>query len=311
MDRIGRVTGGVLAIAVTSAVAWGTPFTGPGSGPLWDGSYDPGYAPTYTMYFTGSLYTIDTDGDGLGDDGVVSFGNFAMTSLGGNAINPATSLRAFNVRALNGQPDGETAAPVVNHDPFPSWDPDTPDADANWNTPRGEYYGFDLALGAGKALSTLPTELDWAVTLYPYDTTNPGNLVQPYSGVVENLATSFVGDGTGGVVDQMHSVSWLRETDGRWDVDYGADGTDDESYLLDYDLFLSESTLFEVGNMFTITNPITGVGTWTLNEWSSIDPDTGLQQLNGITPVPEPATLLLLGGAVVSGLGVRRRIRGR
>ena len=307
-----------LALLALATTAGASGFFDPYSGPLWDGSYDPGYTPTATMYFTGSLYTIDTDGDGLGAEGIVSFGDFSMTSLGGNVISPATSLRAFNVLVKNGQPDGETGAPVVNNDAFPSWTPDTPDADANWNTPRGEYYGLDMALGAGKALSTLPSGLDWAVTLYPYDLSNPGNIVQPYSGVVQQFSVAWdpandgsgppASHGPGSVYDKMYTTSLLKETDGQWDVDYGADGTDDESFALLFDRFLAQSTLYEVGNSFTITAP--GGGTWTLNEWSSIDPVSGAQELNGISPVPEPLTMLgVFGGIAGVGAYIRRRRR--
>jgi hypothetical protein len=305
---------GLAVHATLPTAAEAAPFTCPLAAGC-DGTFDPGYDPSFTLFFTGSLYTIDADGGGIGDDGVVVFGDRAMTTLSGNPINPATSLRAFNVIGKNGTPDGETAAPIAGHDPFPSWNPDTPDADPDWAAAfsGSERYGFDFALGAGKALSPLDVALDWGVTLYPWAPgSGTGAVVQPYSGTVDSFLAAFAGDGLGGVVDTLTSTTHLVEGDGTWNIDFDDDGTDDEIIQLATSRFIEESLLYEVGNTFSIPNPF-GVGPaeWVLNEWSTINPDTQVQGLNPLRPVPLPPALPLFAtGVAVIGLIHWRRRRG-
>ncbi len=307
----------ILTVVLCSAVgAMATPFVNPISGPAGDGSYDPGYTPSYSIYFSGSLWTVDTDLDGYGDDGVFTVGDrnrAAADAMNASGWNPGISQRGFNVFAANGQPDGETSAPIVNNDPFPSWDPDTPDGDPTWPGSGSERYGMELALGAGSYVlaaiyddandsdpdsngGLLPGD-EWTIGLWPW-VNNPTRTpeVRPYAGTFSSFIPVFTDLGA---LDRLDVTGTLIESDGAWNVDYDGSAPDDESYVLATSTFTFSGTLYETGNTFLIDNPLGGGGQWRLNEWAGT---------SVVTPIPEPAGLVLLG---IGGLALLRRHRQR
>lgn len=310
-----RTTTFVVLVFGGAMCACASPFVNPIAGPAGDGTFDPGYTPSYSMYFSGSLWTVDTDLDGYGDNGIFTVGDrhrAAADAMNASGWNPGISQRGFNVYAANGQPDGDTGAPIVNHDPYPGWDPDTPDGDPNWPGSGSERYGIEMALGAGSFVlnaiyddandgdpdsngGLLPGD-EWTIGLWPW-VNNPTRTeqIRPYAGAISGFLPVFTDLGA---LDRLDVVGTLTETDGTWNNDYDGSAPDDEIYGLATSVFKFSSTLYETGNTFLIDSPLGGGGQWRLNEWAGT---------TVVTPVPEPASAVLLAWAIVGVLFQRRR----
>ena len=116
--------------------------------------------------------------------------------------------RGFNLYAKNGQPDGETGAPVVDHSYFPSWYAtygwDTPDADPLWSS-SAPFYLINL--------DTFGEKWTLVYTQYPNPPTDVATawLAVPMSGSADNVM--FNGDGT---IDID-----LKEDGGDWRIFWG------------------------------------------------------------------------------------------
>ena len=240
----------------------------------------PYYDPSTTMYFSGSLWSVDSDGINGGDNGIVMWGDrdATITDIVGGVHNadPMLSQRGFNWLLAAG-------------DPALDWTPDVPDGDPAWPGSGSERYGLAMAFdqGVGVLGGGMTSGTDWQMGLWPWPTIG-------YDGSVETLSYTWDGDGPGGVNDHFNFKMLLKETNGAWDDPYKPASHPLKHLPLKYGNFLLELDVYEIGNMITLAN-----GT-VLNQW---------QGGGTMTPTPEPTTMLLFGSGLIGLAGFRRKFK--
>jgi len=269
------IFGGLLAFAL-GGVVQADVFHNP---PLSDWTPSPDYTPSTTMHFSGSLWSVDSDGVGGGWDGIVMWGDRNATITDKDSVvrnvDPMLSQRGFNWLLAAG-------------DAAPTWTPDVPDGDPAWPGSGRERYALAMATGDGVGIigGGMTSGTDWQMGLWPWPRIG-------YDGSIVNIDYTWDGDGPGGVNDHFHFEMLLKETNGAWDDPYKTAGHPLEHLPLKYDDFLLTLDVYEIGNTITLAD-----GT-VLNQW---------QGGGTMAPVPVPGAVLLgMLGLSVAGVKLRKK----
>jgi len=273
----------------------------------------------WEINFSGSSYTVDTDSDGTGDAAYTGFlGDPSYTAPPGNPYHApypdpgwvtgttrddiTWTDDAFNNYGLDGAPDAETGAPIVNHDPWPSWPIDVPDADDD--EPTGAKYAYSSSFDPLMGDAGIPDNT-WSVTYWDQgEKEMPSQWYQrTYTGTIDPLSVQVMawrGDGGGGVKDMMHHRAVLIETGGNWIFPSHA-----EDFFLDPNTWLdppgapenSDSTFL----LDTVGYEVDGT-TGFPNEWiieAQLVPNENILSLESrANAVPGPQIVVQPGGTV-------------